>query len=318
MKEEIWINADGSGRQETVMDMSAMLPFMMMAMSEDGGFEELLGLEEEDYDESDEYPSDEADEDMEEEEEYAIDEETADEDDNEFLELFESGEPFDTLISFRTLFEEEAAKEGKTAEEAFEEMMANEFTSMEDKMLAGDMFDRFMRASMRLKFDPESEEMFFSFIDNFRHIDAMLFSNFGDLMKAMEKFDPSGSSDEMGMEELDFMNKAQTKYVYEPGKITITREPIAIEDFMDEEDEEMSDEDLEMMMAMMGGADHKLIIHVPGTVTEVSDDEIMYNKRKVLISKSFKEYYFPDAPWSVSIEYEPEAGFVHEKTIVKE
>jgi hypothetical protein len=265
--EEIWINEDGSLRREIKIDMSALVPFMKMS-------DEMGKTEGVDPDSTENWAVEPTEDDPADENgDYAIEpEEEKDPVEDAFSELLKR-EEIDTLISLRSIFEEEMKKEGLTEEqmwEALSEEGNEEMTDDEKEAMAG-LLKTLMNAQVRIKMSDAEGIYFFSLIQDFQNSDEI---NSGqNALSLLQSLAGEETEPDPAQEAIMKMITGQSPfYNLKKNEFRISRPAAEPTELSEEEEQSM-----QMMQLFMGAMEYEYLIHFPGKVKKVNlkDAEII-------------------------------------------
>ncbi len=265
--EEIWIESDGSGRYQSTQDASSMVPLLKMAMMSD-----------------------------------EMKKNANSEDSNPFTDLFKSGNKIDTTFRFWQIMEDEARKKGETVptrESLKEKMMADEKGTEEEKEMVWKVMEGFMDMDMRMQVDLDNDLFKMTMSQDFSSLDNMMFSNFGDMLDLVSKYDED--FDASNMEELEMaksMMGSMPKYELTNNTLTISREPIDLSKLDDE-----TRMGLEMMKGFMSNNEYTTTIHLPGKVKGVSQKNATYKGSTVTWTLPFDAMYDKNANLDLEVKF---------------
>jgi hypothetical protein len=280
MSEEIWINADGTGKQVIKFDASeslGMIAMMMEMEKANKAQEEAAGEDEADSGN----PMDEMS--------------------NFFME-----EKFDTSFSLfstmpdslreqitdRDLLRQKLLEEGRPADEATLDKYESGMEMLKDILI-----------SMRM--NKEENILDFSIANPFEDI-----SNTSKSFEALKELTQlSGNAENEQMARFNQMTRSSVSYSMSKGKLTLRQNPLPqIDDLAGAE--EMETEQLEALLGQMGLSDYKVIVHVPGEVKTVSGTGFeKRNDNTVVIELDFLEAYKTGELTEAVIEFKPKRKY---------
>jgi len=286
--EEIWINADGSGRTEITQDLSQLLPFMQMGI--DGAKKKLAegGAEKEDA-------------------------KVKKGDMQKLLSFFEKGY-VDTTFQLGSMLEELSSKsEGKKkfSRESFMNEMMGEMNADErtknltegEKETMKGFFDRVLDMVVKLDFDKNSNKLNLGMQQDFGSIDDTFFAGLDELFEIFAKIDteggkmPSAEKLAQAKKSLDSM----PTYSLEKGVMTIKRSAMQMED---PDDPEMA-QAMAMASGMMGNMDYITVVHVPGKVKKVNQPNATFKGSTVTWTMPYKDMYDSSKDLNLVINFKP-------------
>jgi len=287
--EEVWINADGSGRYEMTQDFSDMLPLIEMGLAS-------------------------AQAKAEEEEENGTESEGMKMD--KILSLFESGK-VDTLISIENLVKQSYEKDGKTYnKQAFKADFFQKMNKEEDfkgtpqeKEKIWTFVSEVLKISTRIQYDNEYASLKNTMYQSFDNPKDMLFGNLPDLIEIVSKYADEGDNKLNDPKAKEAMEKMKDSFAsYEITKNTLKVRRKAME--MDSEDPE-SAQQMEMMKGMMGNSTYTMKIHVPGKVKKVSQDGAKFDGSTVTWTMPALDMYDTTKDLNLDIKFKPKKGMIY-------
>jgi len=287
--EEVWINADGSGRYEMTQDFSDMLPLIEMGLAS-------------------------AQAKAEEEEENGTESEGMKMD--KILSLFESGK-VDTLISIENLVKQSYEKDGKTYnKQAFKADFFQNMNEEEDfkgtpqeKEKIWTFVSEVLKISTRIQYDNEYASLKNTMYQSFDNPKDMLFGNLPDLIEIVSKYADEGDNKLNDPKAKEAMEKMKDSFAsYEITKNTLKVRRKAME--MDSEDPE-SAQQMEMMKGMMGNSTYTMKIHVPGKVKKVSQDGAKFDGSTVTWTMPALDMYDTTKDLNLDIKFKPKKGMIY-------
>ncbi len=285
--EEIWINADGSGRYQMSQDMSAMLPFIEMGIQ--SAKEKMAEKENEDGATKPKI------------------------DTKKLLSIFESGK-VDTTINIEKLMAQSFEKDGKVYSRAAmkEDMMAKMMeddkgknVSTEDQNKMWTFFEGLMDMKTRIQYDKDNGTLKNTMSQSFKNPKDMLFGNFPELMEVISKY--SGEDERLSDPAAkEAMEKMKDYFpTYEVGKTSIKVKRKAMD--LSSVDEE-AQQSMQMMKGMMGNSTYTLTVHVPGKVKKVSNSGAQFKGSTVTWTMSAMDMYDVEKDLNLDIKFKPKKG----------
>lgn len=265
--EEIWVNQDGSLRREWKMDMGALIPFIKMAEeSKNNEGAESDSLENLAIEPMEDAPS-------EEDGDYTIElEEEKDPIENVFSEMLKRGN-VDTLIAFRSIFEEEMKKKGMTEEQMWQNLAESDDSEMsgDEKKAMNGMLKTLVNTQIRIKMSDAENLYFFSLIQNFENAEEL---NAGQDALGMLQSLGKGKAERDPTQEtmMKLMTGQNPTYSLKKKEFRISRPATDMSQLSEEETESM-----QMMQMFMGAIEYEYVIHFPKKVKKVNlkDAEIV-------------------------------------------
>lgn len=273
--EEVWIQADGSGRQEYQFDLSSMYPFIGMSLENNPALQ-----------------SDRPD--------------TLSEKDRMALGMAKllSREKLDTVISMQALFAQLGASKGLTMEDIMqklEEKSAEGETEMTPKQRAAirQMMNLLMGIDFRLQSDREKAKLNFAMVSRFTDTDSTLAKSMVDMMKNMSE--ELGEQLPPGVGNIEQMFAGNINYDLNKNTLHVKRNAYVMPKIEDEENPLGSS--MEMMKAFMGQINYRVVIHLPGKVRKVSGAEAEIDGDKVTLVIPYTDMMDPEKDWDISIKF---------------
>lgn len=283
--EEIWINKDQSIRQEIRMDLGAMLPFMQGLKDEVAGpdnSEDEMDIEVEQGYEKEEKKS------------------SAGEMEDLMAELF-TREKVDTTISFKSMMEESMKERGLSEEDFWKELSdkedSGEMTAAEKKEMET-MMKTFMNAEMKIKVDQAKSILQFGFIQNYENGEAL--NKGASVMEMMEKLngDDEAAGDPMDEMFQNMLMGANPEYKLSAKEFSIKRPPIDLSDLGEE-----AQSGIQMVQAMLGGANYTYVIHFPKKVKKVNIKDAEIKGKTVTVKAGMSELFGNGEPFNLVVKY---------------
>lgn len=268
-EEELWIEADGSGRFESTMDLSAIYPFLLMGIQQET-------------------------------------EEEPEEDQDPFTPMLEEilqAESADTVIDLSALIAEGLEEEGRSIDmlmDSLRQLSPEESGKTQEELNSGiKMVQAMLNMKMRLKADQRQQMFQMTTINAFD--DIQNFVNGAGFFESMMNLRDQSSG--MGTGEQDQaiqqMMENQTQFALDGKTLQISRSGQSLED-MKEEDRQQ----LEMMAGMMGNQPYRLTIHFPGKVKRPkSDFAERVDKQTVVIEIPQEHLNDPDFKMELGLKF---------------
>lgn len=277
-KEEIWINADGSGRMETESDMSSMYPLIAMGMASEKA-------------------------------KMADGEEGGK--DNPLMDLM-MAEEMDTTFQMKGLFEEIMAEEGMTWEQMLDSIRYAPIAEGKDPMSEDEregllqLFEGMMDVEMRWQISQKDQVMKSTQIQRFAKVNDLKEKTGGmmDMMKKLGEVGGDGGKEDQDLIEMfDDMSGMSTVYSLSGNKLNIKRSGMDMSS-LTKGDDEMA-QVLPMMKMMLGNQDYKMIVHLPGKVKKVSSKlaQIGADKKSVIIEFPMDDLFDPELDIDVDVQF---------------
>jgi len=246
-QEELWIEADGSGRYASTVDLSAMYPFLLM------------GIEQEDEGAEDQDPF------------------TA------MIQQQLKAESADTTFSFGDMIARELEAEGKNLDmlidslENLDPEAAGMTAEEQDRNL--EMLKTMTGMKIRLQADQSESMLKFTTISDFE--DPTEMDNGASFMNAIIGFRNQMSGTQGGAQEeaIQQMTKGQTRIELQKGKLRIMRKGTDPMEGMSDEDKAQ----MQMMQGMAGEQPYRLTIHFPGKVKKVKSEYAEQTDRETVV-----------------------------------
>lgn len=233
-EEELWIEADGSGRYESTMDLSAIYPLLLMGIQQEEAKEE-----EEPEEEQDPFTP--------------------------MMEKLLQAESADTVISLSALIEEELKEEGRSIDMLMDSLrqLSPETTGKTEEELNSSvkLIETMMGMKMRFKVDQKQQLFQLTTINEFNEIQN--FVNGAGFMESLMSFRDQSSGMATGEQDqaIKQMTENQTQFALDGKTLRISRSGQSLEDMGEEEMQQMK-----MISGMMGDQPYRLTIHFPGKV----------------------------------------------------
>lgn len=264
-EEELWIEADGSGRFESTMDLSGIYPFLLMG----------LNSESEEGEEDDPFTK-------------------------MMKDLLQSGS-VDTVISLSTLMARELEGEGKSIEMLMDSLQsidpAKAGITEAEKQTNLKMMKELMSITLRMQVN-KSESMFkITTINPFEDITEFdSGGNFMELLMNMGDQNPAGGQAEMVQD----MQKAQTRFSIDGKSLKVSRRGQDPGEMSEEDEQQM-----EMVEGMLGNEPYRLTIHFPGKVKKrlKSDYATRVDNQTVVIEIPQEDLKNPEMELDLGIKF---------------
>ncbi|MEO1517720.1 MAG: hypothetical protein AAFV95_22045 [Bacteroidota bacterium] len=266
--EEVWINPDGSGRSKTSSDMSAMLPFLTMAMQQEDQ-------------EKGESPAE------------------GDQEANplDFLnDVLKEGRAIDTILTFDSFVEEEMKKDNITKEELMEHLAEEDG---EEAKMAKKLMDEITGVQIRLQLDPSKDLFNMSFTQPFKHIDSTLNSTLADMMQMSDPGNRTNQSPSQ-VDQFDAFMGGMAEYELKKKCLIVKRKPVDLSKMEGEEAEAVG-----MMQSFMKDSKYTMVIHLPGKVRKVDHPDATFEGNTVRLEFPFLDMYDPEKNLEMEIKFKP-------------
>ena len=286
--EEVWINADGSGRYEMNQDLSSMLPFIEMGL--EGAKQKLENAENED----------------------SIEGEKKKMDPSKFIAIFESGKA-DTTFNFESIAKEGFEKDGEIySRTALKAKMQEKMSEGEDKFKGTkaekdkiwSFVENVLDMKTRIQYDQESSMLKNTISQKFKSTDDMMFSNLPELIDIISKYDTDNDrlNDPATKEAMTKIKESTPTYELSKGMIKVRRKAMDMESARADEETQQG---MQMMQGMMGNSTYTLTIHVPGKVKKVSKDGASFKGSTVTWTMPALDMYDTTKDLNLDIAYKP-------------
>ncbi len=286
--EEVWINADGSGRYEMTQDLSDMLPFIEMGIA---GAKQKLEEKKENGEEQGEINAD------------------------ELLAIFESGK-VDTVISMESLMKRSFEKDGMVySKEAMKAKFFDKMNEDGEKNFKGTpaekekiwgFFEGLLDMKTRIQYDQEYASLKNTMSQSFTNPKEMLFGNLPELIDIISKYEDGENERLNDPSTKEAMNKMKEAFpTYEITKNTLKIRRKAME--MESDDPEAA-QGMEMMKGMMGNSTYTMKIHVPGKVKKVSQSGAKFKGSTVTWTMPALDMYDTSKDLNLDIKFKPKKG----------
>ncbi|MEQ8704779.1 MAG: hypothetical protein RIC19_12710 [Phaeodactylibacter sp.] len=265
-EEELWIEADGSGRYESTMDLSGVYPFLLMGLNSES---------EEEGEEKDPF--------------------------TQMMEGLLQSESADTLINFTTLVEREMKQEGRTLKmllDSLQSVNPEEAGITEaEKQTNIDMINNLMGMQLRMQVDRSAAMFKITTITRFD--DITNFERGGDLMSTLMEMrgaEAAGPQTDMLGDALG----AQTLFSLNGKTLNVSRRGEDAGDMSEEDRQQM-----EMMEGMLGDEPYRLTIHFPGKVKKRLNSQYAtrVDNQTVVIEIPQEDLKNPDLKMDLGIKF---------------
>jgi len=272
-KEEIWINPDGSGKMETVSDMSDMYPLMAIGMAA-------------------------------EKEKIKNGEAT---DSNPFTDMMME-EEIDTVYHMGDIMAEAMDEEGMTWDQMLDSIRyapvkeGDEEMTLEDRETMAQMFEDMKDMKMRWQVSEKNQIMKSTVIHDFISIDELK-DKAGGMMEMMKKLgelggDKDDKSDQEMIGMFDKMGSAVTTLSLSGNSLNIKRKGIDLSS-LDEDTGQMMN-----MMKMFLKDNYQIIVHFPGKVKKVNSDLVeVIDKNSIKIEFPLERMFDPQLNIDVDVQF---------------
>lgn len=281
MQEEVWIEADGSGRMESTTDLSSFYPFLMM------------GLEEELSKEKDGDGKPDAD---------GMVEDDGDPFTDMMKEAMRAGE-LDTTFNFRDMIASAMEEDGMDWDMMMDSLRNSpgdeEMTEQQKDMMV-DMMEGF--ADMRIRMQTSKEDQIFKMTNIQDFVSVEEAGSMGSSLMEMISMMEGGTSD-FGGDEVDAimsqMFDAQTSMDIDGNTLRVRRAGMDLSLLGDE-----AEQSIAMIKMFMGNEPYRMILHFPGKVKKISSDIAeKVDKTTVAIEIPFTDLFDPETLIDVEIQF---------------
>ena len=288
--EEVWINADGSGRYEMSQDFSDVLPLIEMGMA---GVQAKAKEDEENGTENEGLNM------------------------NNILSIFESGK-VDTLISIEQLAKQAYEKDGKIySKQAFKADFLKKMNeegdfegTPQEKEKIWSFVSEALKISTRIQYDNEYASLKNTMYQSFDNPKDMLFGNLPELIEIISKYSGDADNklnDPKAKEAMEKMKDSFPSYEITKNTLKVRRKAMEIDN-----DDPESTQQMEMMKGMMGNSTYTMKIHVPGKVKKVSQDGAKFDGSTVTWTMSALDMYDTTKDLNLDIKFKPKKGMIYE------
>ncbi len=282
--EEIWIEADGSGRHESQTDMSGLYPFLMMGITSEQ--EETL----------DEAPAEEAD---------------GEEDIKDNFLAMLTQEELDTVFSMRNIFQSLMEKEGISEDQFWEEvegkMLSEEDIPEDQTDVVLNMIDRLMHLDLRFQASSSRQELKSTTIQSFTD-PSELSSWMKDALALSSYIEQDSTSSEKTVEALEGAQKlfsSMTRFELDGNYLHVHRQGVELPDISDIGE---GGGDAAMMIPMLkmffGDQPYRLIVHLPGRVRKIDNpDVVKIDRNTVMYEIPMEDLFDPETEIDFTVKF---------------
>lgn len=272
--EEVWIDANGGGRQEYQMDLGQLYPFIGMALQE-GKFQT-------------DRPDTLSEKDL-----MAYN-----------MARFLSREKVDTVISLRPIFEQLAAKEGLTLDDMLDQLNNSPEMSESQSKLINRLMNVLLAMEFRIKADQEKAKFDFALISRFAHLDETFTASITSLMAEMKE--ELGDELPPGIGNIEDMMGAYVRYELDGKTLHVRRKamPDMAKTIGDQGAEgAQALEMMNMAKGFMANVNYRVVLHLPGKVAKVRGGEAEIDGNTVTLSIPYADLYDPEKEWDFAIRF---------------
>lgn len=268
--DEVWIESDGTGRIESVNDLSGLYPFMMM------GLQQQTETEDGEDEKGSTYEA-------------------------MMKSLFMAPE-VDTTIAFSSFMESAAADKGQTLDQMMAEMEAEmkaDATMPEDQKEAlFGMVESFLNMEMRLQTSQEKQMFKTTNLQNFANITEL--SSLGEtMMELMPLMSGDGGMPAEAASGLDQFFNGLTRMEINGNTLRIRRAGMDFSSLGDE-----AAQSIGMAKMFLGSHPYRLTIHLPGKVKKISSDRVKkLDKTTVQLEIPLDELFDPEMRLDAEITF---------------
>lgn len=281
MQDEVWIEADGSGRMEATTDMSSLYPFMMMGLQEELNKDKDGDGKSEDSEASDPFTG--------------------------MMKDLMLAEEVDTTFRFQDMLNSTLAEEGMSWDQMLDSLRNapddGEVSDEQKDALIG-MFEEFSDMRIRMQASQTNQVFKTTSIQDFSALDEL--TSMGSVMTEMMSlmaeeegggaaFGPGGEADAMISQFAD----AQTNFDLDGNTLRVRRAGLDMS-FMGEEFEQ----NFAMIKMFLGNDPYRLVIHFPGKVRKISSDVAeKIDRNTVAIEIPLDDLFDPEKRTDVEIQF---------------
>ena len=265
-EEELWIEADGSGRYESTMDLSGIYPFLLMGLNS------------------------ETEEEGEEEDPFTL----------MLKNMIQSGS-VDTVINFASIIEKDLKEDGRSIEMLMDSLKAINPEEMgiteEEKQSNIQMVKDLTGLQLRMQINQSGPLFKITTINNFDDISAFKKGgNFMETLMSMSGRESMGGQQAMVEDVLG----SQTQFSLDGGTLKVTRRGQDMGDMSAEDKQQM-----QMVEGMLGNEPYRLTIHFPGKVKKRLDSKYatVVDNQTVLIEIPQEELKKPELEFDLGIKF---------------
>lgn len=276
MQDEVWIEADGSGRFEATTDLSSMYPFLMMGLQEELNKEKDGDGKAEDSDPM-----------------------------TSIMKGMLMAEEVDTTFEFQDMMAEAMAQEGMNWEEMLDSIRnapATEDFSNDQRQVVLGVFEEMADMKMRIR-SSKSEQVFKTTnIQDFSSVDEV--GSSGGIMSKIMELAAADKSGPMGQgEEFDAimqqMTNAMTQLDLDGNTLRIRRSGMDVSIFGEEFTQNFA-----MVKMFLGNDPYRMVIHFPGKVKKISSSVAeKLDKNTVAIEMPLDDLFDPEKQIDVEIQF---------------
>ena len=280
--EEIWIEADGSGRLESQVDMSGLYPLLMMGLNA-------------------------------EEEEETVEGEESDKFEDRFMAMLKAGEEVDTTFNMGQILAKELAKEGMPEGMSTEELIdalymkldEEEGMTEDEKQMISSMLTNVMGLDLRLQASSERQELKYTTIQRFGE-PLELSSWMDDLFTMMSMMDEAEGETPIKPDQLEMVQElfgSTTRYELEGNTLRVHRSGLDFSSLEEEGDPSMA-EMMPMIKMFLGNEPYRMLIHLPGKVRKISHpDAEKVNRTTVALEIPMDDLFDPEMELDFTIKF---------------
>jgi len=265
-EEELWIEADGSGRYESTIDLSGLYPFILMGLNSE---------EEEEGEEEDPF--------------------------TKMMEGLLQSESVDTLINFSDMIARELNQEGKTLDMLLDSLQSVDIEKAgiteAEKEANLKMFREMTNIKLRMQVKKSASLFKITTINTFDDIaEFEQGGNFMETMMGMRDNAAMGGQSEM----IEDVLGAQTQFTLSGKTLNVSRRGQDMGDMSEEDKQQM-----QMVEGMLGDEPYRLTIHFPGKVKKKLNSKYAtrVDKETVVIEIPQKDLKNPDMKLDLGIRF---------------
>jgi hypothetical protein len=265
-EEELWIEADGSGRYESTIDLSGLYPFILMGLNSE---------EEEEGEAEDPF--------------------------TKMMEGLLQSESVDTLINFSDMIARELNKEGKTLDMLLDSLQSVDIEKAgiteAEKEANLKMFREMTNIKLRMQVKKSASLFKITTINTFDDIaEFEQGGNFMETMMGMRDNAAMGGQSEM----IEDVLGAQTQFALSGKTLNVSRRGQDMGDMSEEDKQQM-----QMVEGMLGDEPYRLTIHFPGKVKKKLNSKYAtrVDKETVVIEIPQKDLKNPDMKLDLGIRF---------------
>lgn len=273
VQDEIWIEADGSGRYESATDLSNLYPFIMMGINEE---------KPEDGEEADPF--------------------------TQWLKTSLQEGKVDTMLNFRGMME--TAMQEQMPGMSYDQMinflenepLPDDMTEQERETVLS-LLETVGQMQMRMQVDPDKSMLKTTNITTFGGVDEL--QNMSQMMDVIMQLAQMGESGPNPLEDpqtqamLDQLGNAQTALDINKGVLRIRRAGMDLSMMGDELKEMMP-----MMKMFLGDQPYRLTIHLPGKVKKISSDVVTkIDRNTVQLEIPLDDLFDPETLIDVEVKF---------------